>query len=117
MLETMLLALLGGILGAAMPAAIRSLYGLHPGCQFHADRVRIPVSPELLWRGLKWALAMSDRRIISGLRAARMSVTDARTLKPGRLLKRAYLGIDVAAKTILARPATRTRCPPRPSPR
>jgi putative ABC transport system permease protein len=78
MLETMLLALLGGMLGAAVAWLLFDQYTASTlGANFTQIVFAFRVTPELLWRGLKWALAMG---LIGGLfpalRAARMSVTD-----------------------------------------
>ncbi len=78
MLETMLLALLGGMLGAAVAWLLFDHYTASTlGANFTQIVFAFRVTPELLWRGLKWALAMG---LIGGLfpalRAARMSVTD-----------------------------------------
>jgi len=78
MLETMLLALLGGMLGAAIAWLLFDQYTASTlGANFTQIVFAFRVTPELLWRGLKWALAMG---LIGGLfpalRAARMSVTD-----------------------------------------
>ena len=80
MLETMLLALLGGVLGGLLAWLIfngytaSTLAGGSVGQLTFAFRV----SPQLLWQGLKWALAIG---FIGGLfpamRAARLPVTTA----------------------------------------
>ena len=77
LLETMLLALLGGALGAALAWAIFDNYTASTlGSNFSQVVFAFKVSPELLWSGLTWALAIG---FIGGLfpavRAARIPVT------------------------------------------
>jgi putative ABC transport system permease protein len=77
LLETMLLALLGGALGAAVAWAIFDNYTASTlGSNFSQVVFAFKVSPELLWSGLTWALAIG---FIGGLfpavRAARIPVT------------------------------------------
>ena len=77
LLETMLLALLGGILGAAVAWAIFDNYTASTlGSNFSQVVFNFSVTPELIWNGLKWALAIG---FIGGLfpavRAARQPVT------------------------------------------
>ena len=76
LLEAMLLAVMGGVIGAAVSWAIfdgftASTVGANSSHMVFA----IQVSPALLWNGLKWALAIA---LIGGLfpavRAARMSI-------------------------------------------
>lgn len=79
MLETMLLALLGGMIGAALAYAIFNNYSVSTlGQNFSQVVFAFNVTPQLMWMGLKWALAIG---LIGGLfpavRAARMPVTDA----------------------------------------
>ncbi|MDQ2971544.1 MAG: ABC transporter permease [Rhodanobacteraceae bacterium] len=79
MLETMLLALLGGVLGALIAWALFDHYTVSTlGSNFSQIVFQFKVSPELLWSGLKWALAIG---FIGGLfpamRAARLPVTTA----------------------------------------
>jgi len=79
MLETMLLALLGGVLGAALAWLIFNGYSVSTlGANFSQVVFQFKVSQELLWQGLKWALAIG---LIGGLfpalRAARLPVVDA----------------------------------------
>lgn len=78
MLETMLLALLGGILGAAIAWLLFDHYTASTlGSNFTQIVFAFQVSPDLLWRGLKWALAMGLLGgLFPALRAARLSVTD-----------------------------------------
>jgi len=77
LLETMLLALLGGVLGAALAWAIFDNYTASTlGSNFSQVVFAFKVSPALLWSGLTWALAIG---FIGGLfpavRAARIPVT------------------------------------------
>jgi putative ABC transport system permease protein len=77
LLETMLLAVLGGALGAGLAWAIFDNYTASTlGANFSQVVFAFHVTPELLWRGLKWALAIG---FIGGLfpavRAARVPVT------------------------------------------
>ncbi|MET0718039.1 MAG: ABC transporter permease, partial [Pseudoxanthomonas sp.] len=79
MLETMLLALLGGVLGGFIAWAIFNGYSVATlGANFSQVVFQFKVSPELLWSGLKWALGIG---LIGGLfpalRAARLPVTEA----------------------------------------
>ena len=78
MLETMLLALLGGILGALIVWLIFNGYTASTLNGFTQVIFRFKVSPELIWTGIKWALAIG---FIGGLfpavRAARLPVTTA----------------------------------------
>ena len=78
MLETMLLALLGGVLGAGIAWLLFDHYTASTlGANFTQIVFAFRVSPELLWRGLKWALAMGLLGgLFPALRAARLSVTD-----------------------------------------
>lgn len=79
MLETMLLALLGGILGAAVAWLGFNGYTVSTlGSNFSQVVFSFRVSPELLWSGLKWALGIGlVGGLFPALRAARMPVTDA----------------------------------------
>ena len=77
LLETMLLAVLGGALGAGLAWAIFDDYTASTlGNNFSAVVFNFNVTPQLLWSGLKWALAIG---FIGGLfpavRAARLPVT------------------------------------------
>lgn len=79
MMETMLLALLGGLLGAAIAWLVFNGYQVSTlGSNFSQVVFQFRVSPELLWTGLKWALGIG---LIGGLfpalRAARLPVTEA----------------------------------------
>lgn len=79
MLETMLLALLGGLLGAALAWAIFNGYSVATlGANFSQVMFQFRVTPELLWSGLKWALGIGlVGGLFPALRAARLPVTDA----------------------------------------
>ena len=74
--ETMLLAVLGGTLGAGLAWAIFDDYTASTLSNFSQVVFAFNVTPGLLWNGLKWALAIG---FIGGLfpavRAARVSVT------------------------------------------
>jgi putative ABC transport system permease protein len=77
LLETMLLALLGGVIGAAIAWLLFDNYTASTlGDNFSQVVFNFKVSPALLWSGLKWALAIG---FIGGLfpavRAARIPVT------------------------------------------
>lgn len=79
MLETMLLALLGGLIGAALAWLIFNNYSVSTlGNNFSQVVFKFKVSPDLLWTGLKWAMGIG---LIGGLfpalRAARLPVTTA----------------------------------------
>jgi putative ABC transport system permease protein len=79
MLETMMLALLGGLIGGALAWLIfngftaSTIAGGVGQLTFSFD-----VSPKVLWDGLKWALAIGFvGGLFPALRAARMPVTEA----------------------------------------
>jgi putative ABC transport system permease protein len=77
LLETMLLAALGGALGAGLAWAVFDDYTASTlGNNFSQIVFAFNVTPKLLWSGLKWALAIG---FIGGLfpavRAARLPVT------------------------------------------
>jgi putative ABC transport system permease protein len=79
MLETMLLALAGGVLGAGLAWLVFNGYQVSTlGSNFSQVVFQFKVDPGLLWTGLKWALAIG---LIGGLypalRAARLPVTEA----------------------------------------
>jgi putative ABC transport system permease protein len=77
LLEAMLLALVGGGVGAALARAIFNGYTTSTlGSNFSQVVFTFSVSPPLLWTGLRWALAIG---LIGGafpaLHAARLPVT------------------------------------------
>jgi putative ABC transport system permease protein len=79
MLETMLLALFGGLLGGLVVWLVFNGYTASTLSGFTQVVVfRFKVGPDLIWTGLKWALAIG---FIGGLfpavRAARLPVTTA----------------------------------------
>jgi putative ABC transport system permease protein len=78
MLETMLLALGGGMLGAFIAWLLFNGYTTSTLSGLTQLVFRFQVSPQLLWQGLKWALAIG---FIGGLfpavRAARLPVSTA----------------------------------------
>ncbi|MEI8326298.1 MAG: ABC transporter permease [Betaproteobacteria bacterium] len=78
MLETMLLALVGGVIGGAMAYLVFNGYGASTMGAVGKLSFELSVTPELLWTGLKWALAIG---FIGGLfpavRAARVPVAIA----------------------------------------
>lgn len=80
MLETMLLALIGGVIGGLLAYLVFNGYGASTMAAGSVGKLsfELSVSPELLWTGLKWALAIG---FIGGLfpavRAARLPVSTA----------------------------------------
>ncbi|MBK8285339.1 MAG: ABC transporter permease [Ahniella sp.] len=79
MLETMLLAAIGGLLGAFLAWLIFNGYSVSTLSENFSQVVfQFHVSPGLLWPGMKWALAIG---LIGGsfpaIRAARMQITEA----------------------------------------
>ncbi|HZY34219.1 MAG TPA: ABC transporter permease, partial [Rhodanobacter sp.] len=79
LMETMLLALLGGVLGGLISWLIFNGYTASTlGANFSQVVFHFKVSPELLWLGIKWAMAIG---FVGGLfpavRAARLPVTTA----------------------------------------
>lgn len=79
LLETMLLALLGGIIGAVIVWLVFNGYTASTlGGNFSQVVFQFRVTPALLWNGIKWALAIG---FVGGLfpavRAARLPVTTA----------------------------------------
>jgi putative ABC transport system permease protein len=79
MLETMLLALAGGVLGALVAWLIFDHYTVSTlGSNFSQVVFQFRVTPALLWSGIKWALAIG---FVGGLfpavRAARLPVSSA----------------------------------------
>ena len=79
MLETLLLALLGGLLGAAIAWLLFNGYSVSTlGQNFSQVVFQFHVSPELLWTGLKWALGIGlVGGLFPALRAARLPVATA----------------------------------------
>jgi putative ABC transport system permease protein len=79
MLETMLLALLGGLLGAVVAWLLFNGHTVSTlGQNFSQVVFQFRVSPALLWTGLKWALGIGlVGGLFPALRAARLPVTDA----------------------------------------
>jgi putative ABC transport system permease protein len=79
MLETMLLALLGGILGAGLAWVVFNGYSVSTlSANFSQVVFQFKVSPELLWTGLKWALGIGlVGGLFPALRAARLPVSQA----------------------------------------
>jgi len=79
MLETMLLALVGGIIGALIAWVVFNGYTVSTlGNNFSQVVFQFRVSPELLWTGLKWALGIGlVGGLFPALRAARLPVTEA----------------------------------------
>jgi putative ABC transport system permease protein len=77
LLETMLLALLGGVLGAAVAWAIFDDFTASTlGENFSQIVFAFKVSPALLWNGLKWALAIGFiGGVFPAIRAANIPVT------------------------------------------
>ena len=79
MLETMLLALIGGLLGGLLAWLIFNGYSVSTlSSNFSQVMFQFTVTPELLWNGLKWALAIGFiGGLFPALRAATLPVTDA----------------------------------------
>jgi putative ABC transport system permease protein len=79
MLETMLLALAGGLIGAAIAWLVFNGHTVSTlGGNFSQVVFQFRVSPELLWTGLKWALGIGlVGGLFPALRAARLPVTEA----------------------------------------
>ena len=79
LLETMLLALLGGLLGGLISWLIFNGYTASTlGSNFTQVVFQFKVSPQLLWLGIKWALAIGFvGGLFPALRAARLPVTTA----------------------------------------
>jgi putative ABC transport system permease protein len=77
MIETLLLALLGGALGAGLAWAIFDNYTASTlGSNFSQVVFAFRVTPALLWDGLKWALTIGlVGGLFPALRAARQPVT------------------------------------------
>ena len=79
MLETMLLALVGGLLGAGIAWLLFNGHTVSTlGNNFSQVVFQFRVSPALLWTGLKWALGIGlVGGLLPALRAARLPVTEA----------------------------------------
>lgn len=79
MLETMLLALAGGVLGGLIAWVVFNNYSVSTlGQNFSQVVFQFAVTPELLWTGLKWALGIGlVGGLFPALRAARVPVTEA----------------------------------------
>lgn len=79
MLETMLLALLGGLLGGAIAWLVFNNFTVSTlGNNFSQVVFQFKVSPPLLWSGLKWALGIGlVGGLFPALRAARLPITTA----------------------------------------
>ncbi|HOX70919.1 MAG TPA: ABC transporter permease [Dokdonella sp.] len=79
MLETMLLALFGGLLGAFIAWLLFNNYTVSTlGANFSQVVFQFSVSPALLWTGVKWALAIGFvGGLLPAIRAARLPVTTA----------------------------------------
>ncbi len=79
MLETMLLALLGGLVGGALAWLVFNGYTASTIAGGVGQLTfAFKVSPDVLWTGIKWALAIGFiGGLFPALRAARMPVTDA----------------------------------------
>ncbi|BCT91987.1 membrane protein [Lysobacter helvus] len=79
MLETMLLALVGGIIGALIAWVVFNGHTVSTlGNNFSQVVFQFRVSPQLLWTGLKWALGIGlVGGLFPALRAARLPVTEA----------------------------------------
>ena len=79
MLETMLLALLGGLLGATIAWLIFNNYTVSTlGSNFSQVVFQFSVSATLLWTGVKWALAIGFvGGLLPAVRAASLPVTTA----------------------------------------
>ncbi|MGY0504942.1 ABC transporter permease [Luteimonas sp. e5] len=79
MLETMLLALLGGVIGCGLAWLVFNGYSVATmSANFSQVMFAFEVTPQVLWTGLKWALGIG---LVGGLfpamRAARIPVTEA----------------------------------------
>jgi putative ABC transport system permease protein len=77
LIETMLLALLGGLLGAGLAWGMFDHFTASTlGANFSQVVFAFEVSPALLWTGLRWALVIGlVGGLFPALRAARMPVT------------------------------------------
>ena len=78
MLETMLLALVGGVIGGALAYLVFNGYGASTMGAVGKLSFELSVTPELLWTGLKWALAIGFvGGLFPAMRAARVPVATA----------------------------------------
>ena len=78
MLETMLLALAGGVFGAFIVWLIFNGYHASTLSGFTQLMFQFKVGPDLIWTGLKWALAIGFLGgLFPAVRAARLPVTTA----------------------------------------
>ncbi len=80
MLETMLLALIGGVIGGALAYLLFNGYGASTMAAGSVGKLsfELHVSTGLLWNGLKWALAIGFMGgLFPAVRAARMPVATA----------------------------------------
>lgn len=79
MLETMLLALFGGLLGGTVAwLAFNNFTVSTLGSNFSQVVFQFKVTPDLLWNGLKWALGIGlAGGLFPALRAARLPITTA----------------------------------------
>ncbi|HPA01913.1 MAG TPA: ABC transporter permease [Chiayiivirga sp.] len=79
MLETLLLALLGGVLGGLVAwLAFNNFSASTLGANFSQVVFQFRVTPELLWTGFKWALGIGlVGGLFPALRAARLPITEA----------------------------------------
>ena len=79
LLETMLLALLGGLVGALLAWLVFNGYTASTlSGNFSQVVFQFQVGPELVWTGLKWALGIGlVGGLFPALRAARLPVTEA----------------------------------------
>lgn len=79
MLETMLLALAGGVLGGLIAWVLFNNHAVSTlGSNFSQVVFQFRVTPELLWTGLKWALGIGlVGGLFPALRAARLPITVA----------------------------------------
>jgi putative ABC transport system permease protein len=79
MLETMLLAFVGGVIGALIAWLVFNGHTVSTlGNNFSQVVFQFRVSPPLLWTGLKWALGIGlVGGLFPALRAARLPVTEA----------------------------------------
>ena len=79
MLETMLLALLGGLMGGGLAWLVFNGYSVATmSANFSQVMFAFEVTPAVLWTGLKWALGIGMvGGLFPALRAARIPVTEA----------------------------------------